>query len=98
MTGWMTENVFGLTPLPGGGYAEYAWTSLSHAQRSTLEGAVKARDLRWLPIAPSRTLSALARRGITERQLTRKLTERGQALLRWRMSPDAAAWLATEQK
>lgn len=50
-------------------------------------------DFTWLPFAQARTLAALARRGLTDRRLPRKLTERGSALVRWRRSPEGAAWV-----
>ena len=82
-----------LTPLPGGGYAERTWSSLSWSQRSVLEIALKAVDWTLLPLAQPRTLTALARRGITTYAWNRRLTDRGIALLRWRRSPAGEAWV-----
>ena len=79
--------------LPGGGNAHDTWTSLSQSQRSVLEVAAGVGDFVWVPLAQARTLAALARRGLTERRLPRKLTERGAALVRWRSRPDGEAWV-----
>lgn len=73
------ENVFGLTPLPGGGYAEYVWDELSPKMR---EGLSFAGDFpeRWM-FSNHSTLAALRRRGLLN-QINR-LTESGKDLLEW---------------
>ena len=80
--------------LPGGGNAHDTWASLSQSQRTAIEIAVHLHDRVLIPMfIQPRTLAALARRGLTRHDIRRRLTERGEALARWRHSPEGQEWV-----
>jgi hypothetical protein len=84
------DRALGVTLLPDGNYAEHVWGSLSNRMQSALQAAVKHPE--HCAVGESRTLEALARRGLVKPLLARQrlrlapggeLTEQGVALVEW---------------
>ena len=85
----MTKDaVFGLTPLPVSGYAEYVWVSLSENMKTAFRVSATAGRTEHLVMGTPRLLNALARRGLVEPRNLHQLTENGRGLMQWLRSPD----------